>query len=323
MASSSTGGSGADGWSSGLLGDLSNGPTAQPTNASLFSGMDSGKSAGGSNNSPFMKNKSAASPSMFGGMSINQSSPSPSLGSKGSMSSGSQQQSSGLGLAQPLIPVGAGGGGGSGTNSSGSGWSSSMAQGQQGDLLGGLMGSNSPMQARSSSSTGWSNNIGGGGGSAAAGSTQGPSSARGWSQSIEQKSVNTQQDPAVGRNPLSGMGTGQMNSNLNGGMNWSSNIQQKQQPLQPSGNDSMGQPIAAGYGVPSQQAMQPAAHGLQQPMQPSGQVNYGQPQHSGLAQPLIPQSGGMSGGWSQGLQQQQPNNMASGANPFANLSFQC
>ena len=101
----------------------------------------------------------------------------------------------------------------------------------------------------------------------------------------------------------------------------------------------MGRPVSgSGYGASSQQqVLQPAAnpaqgnYGLQQPMQPAGHGNYGQPQqhyamqsNSGLAQPLMPQSGGVSGGWSQGQQQKlPPNKMASGANPFADLSFQC
>ena len=70
-------------------GSLSNGHAGQSTNAGIFSGMDSGKSVGGSNNSPLVKNKNAASLNMFGGMSINQSSPSP--GSKGGVSLGQQQ----------------------------------------------------------------------------------------------------------------------------------------------------------------------------------------------------------------------------------------
>ena len=129
-------------------GKSSNGGQAgQSTNAGIFSGMDSGKSVGGSNNSPLVKNKNAASVGMFGGMSINQSSPSPE--SKGGVSLGQPQSvissSGSLGLAQPLIPVGGGGGGGGGMT--GTGWSSGLTQGQQGDLLGGLMVSN-PMQAR-------------------------------------------------------------------------------------------------------------------------------------------------------------------------------
>ena len=118
-----------------------------------------------------------------------------------------------------------------------------------------------------------------------------------------------------------GVGIGQRYSS-GGRLNWSSNIQPQQQPLQPLVGGA--QPS---YGQSQQEPLQPTVSAqrnygqqLQQPLQPTGQVKYGQAQqqhpmqptfgeaqsNSVYVQPLMPnQSGGITGGWSQGQQQTQ------------------
>ena len=311
-------------WSSNLLGSISTSQTSQSSKTGIFSGLELGGAQ-----SPSRNDRNTAT-GMFGGMNVNQSSPSSSQ--RGGKANQQHNRASGSqGMAQPLIPVNRGS---SGTSSS-AGWSSNTQQGSR-DLLSGIQGSDSPLQSHS---TGWSGNIGGSG----PGSSQGQSSGMGWSQAIGENSSSMQgsgmgmnmpgivNPTNVGMNNGSyqqGVGIGQR-YNSEAGLNWSSNIQPQQQPLQ-----SLVGGAQPSYGQSQQQPLQPTASAqrnygqqLQQPLQPTGQVKYGQAQQQQPMQPTFGEAQSnsvyvqpLTGGWGQGQQQTQQQ-LASGANPFADLSF--